>query len=1568
MNSFGFGGTNAHVILESAPETAGFPIKNGVKNGFPKLHCQDLERVERVKVERVSKPQLCIISSKSKASLVRTIANLKTWIVNHGHKPGQLQNLAQTLNTRRSFLNWRSSIVGSVNLDDTLSALGRARMSKVSIAPHVVFLFTGQGAQYACMGRELLSVSTAFLNSLQKSQCVLQDLGASWNLLDELQAPESLSRINLSELSQPATTAIQIALIDLLADLNVRPTAVIGHSSGEVAGAYSCGALTREDALKISYYKGFVAGWCKEVIREKGAMLAIGLSEAEVAHYLKLIQADRASVACVNSPSSVTVSGDEAAILSLKTILDANSIFTRLLKVDIAYHSQHMCAVSRRFEQSISNLSSGAPQPQVKFFSSVSASQLKSDITHSYWVDNLVSKVRFSEALELLVETYRATGSEPISFLEIGPHAALQGPVRQTMAALKSEYPKWSYSPTLVRGHNAHVATLGTMGSLFEQGVPLNFTKADFMYPDEPNAEFKLARDLSSYAWDHSCSHWHESRLSREYRFRRHAPHDLLGLRMTGTTTLEPIFRHILSVDDLPWLQEHMIDGFALYPGSAFLVQAIEGLKQISQDRGEIRKIARYALKNMEFSKALVVPNSPAMVEVLLSFKPSRSSNERLGLNWQEFRVSSQSQDGTWNEHCTGLIRAIFEPEKGVWANGMDLEEDSAVLKKRIIRAAQSSDVEILTAELYENLRRNGVDYGENFSIIKELLVGDHRAIGTVQIPDIQKCMPSGRVQPHVIHPAVFDAFMHIALPLYHRRCSEGPVMLTSIGEAMISADILKRPGDQLVVECKLTQAKQRFGAVNVTIFQGDAQGRMLEVGSLTQEEFRSIGEGQKEGSAVGLDSPSCYKIDWIPIDRVEISPNRSNPENAKICFMTQSGLTQDLAVKLASHFRNRCKILTVPCDFNHMDIDSVLVVIDDKVAEGFDSETPVFQTPGGETQFARLKSVLWVTMNSASDGDLNRVSAEIMARRAKQQLADQKFITLTYQDIPGNGDVISSLVNELIERSFGGDDEVLPLETDYAYKHGVLMVPKMKLHGPSSKWLSATQDKDLGEESAGFHSHGRALKLDFKTPGLLTSARFVENYEAQTPLASDEVDVKVYALAVNQTDVSISLGRAEATETMSGEISGVVIAAGTYAQAEYSPGDRVCGWGSKTPYANTARIKAHLLQHMGGSLSYVEGASIPSAFQTAYHALVDIARLERPHKLLIHGAAGGVGQAAIQLALHIGAEVYVTVGSEAKVQLLTKTAGLPRQHVFSSRSTAFQEDIARLTKGSGVDVVLNCCAADLAEASLSCIAEFGFLINVVKSSVGLVSPSLRRNVSIVSIDMITMKEECSQTLSSKFKKVMTLYNAGVLRPISSTILPISDLVDAFKLVNSQKYAGKVVLTAEEGNLVKKTVQVPPTPKLSSEGTYIVLGGPVDLNLRLCIFLAGRGAANIFSIIFAHAGQQRQLNQSQELRKRNVRWNCIDLLHSDALSDRALISKSLEGFPPVKGFFHVERGFQVSLEFSDCSRTCQLTEWRIIISKKSLAAQFRTTWKTNSATIISVNLLYSAALWTSLLH
>jgi acyl transferase domain-containing protein/NADPH:quinone reductase-like Zn-dependent oxidoreductase len=1512
VNSFGFGGTNAHVILEayrngSSRDEAYLNDDTSViafnlldasehqhhldANGSNGTLINEPASTSPESIQALDQPHssegawLLVVSARSKESLKRTLALLSQWINRHWGDPLAAAALSHTLISRRSTHRWRTSLVATA-LDQTTASLHATRVERVLSKPTPIFIFTGQGAQYARMGRELQDFGTAFTDSLLRSESILQDLlGAPWSLVGELAVPEAKSRINESRISQPATTAVQIALVDLLDELGVRPTAVLGHSSGEVAAAYAAGLLSHQDALVVSYHKGFVAEWAQEALgKTKGAMLAVGLSEQDVTKYLEMVARGTASVACVNSPSSVTISGDESAVADLKLLLDQDSVFARRLKVDIAYHSHHMAAVSQKFEQSISSVSNKPRNLRSRFFSSVSGREVKGPLDRSYWVENLVSKVRFSDGLEALVNDFSLEGGD-VTFVEIGPHGALEGPIKQTLSASRNAS-KWTYTPSLLRKRNAREAALAMAGSLWQTGLTLDFSAPLFL--DHGNLQaLKPLQTLPAYSWDHLKSHWHESRLSTEYRFRKQPPHDLLGLLLPGTTPIEPIFRHILTVDELPWLREHIIDGFALYPGSAFLVHAIEGVKQIVQRGEERRWIKQYLFKNVYFTKSIVIPDSGAAVEILLSLTPAVGASERLATVWHEFRlISRQATEESWASNCHGLIGYQFDETQ---------HEETICAKDYIerIRTDKACSEQIRTSEFYEQLRRNGVDYGDSFSIIDTLGLGDHTAVGTIRVPDIRKRMPSRYMQPHVIHPATFDAFMHVALPVYHRHCSGGPVMLTSISEATVSASILNQPGDQFTVVCSLKQAYLKSGAVDARILQRKtgSSDQLVEVATLTNEEFRSIGNGPAMDSQAAADNTcddvkavSC-SMGWKPVT-TDFPPSFADSLEHQVELVAAIDAVS-LASTAATTLLELSQRMKAPVISWETISEETSKSRPTQVIVDADMATP--KSLGNvEIIVRQCKGVLWVSTSSSPATELSTSIARV------SQIAQNNgvyFSRLVVRDIH-DPVLLQRLILQVLYLRSEGPSHTQAVESVYWYRNGELLVPRLQAHESSNQWLQASSRPDdyihlgAGQEHALYHG-ANTQKLEFKTPGLLSSACFVpHSWGRDEQLSDEQIEVKVFAHAVNRIDATVAMGRAAPSQCMAGEFAGVVLRAGHSAEQRFKPGDRICGLRAVPDYGNIVRVSHLNVMPLATHTPFEEAAAVPLACLTAYQALSVIGRIDTASKVLIHGASGGIGQVAGILARQLGAQVFCTVSSEEKARVVTEVLGLPRTQVLSNRSTAFQRDIQQYTGGVGVDLVLNCSAADLIEPSFACLAEGGVLVNLVKSNKISVPVSTDRSTSYVTLNMSTLLEKNARRLQRDFQEAWHLYNSSNQK-IQVTTLPISELEKAFRQLMSQKMTGKIVLScAEESQVLKPASALRKSSLLEASGTYVLVGGATGLHKSCCAFLAARGAARIISVDLDGSKAQAKSDHGNAHVVNVTARGCLNQVLEEELADR----------------------------------------------------------------------------------
>lgn len=328
-----------------------------------------------------------------------------------------------------------------------------------------------------------------------------------------------------------------------------------GHSSGEIGAAFAAGALTFETCLSIAYYRGVSAERLKQIRPDiKGAMLALGMSpEAATAMIEDMKVGQVVVIACINSPSSVTLSGDVEAIAALQAVAEERRIFTRRLHVDVAYHSPHMDIVAEDYRVAIGKIKPMLSK-NVHFYSSLTAAKISTlALGSSYWVNNLKSPVQFAKSLFKCCSLNEQSKLENsvTHLIEIGPHSALKGPIRDILVAAPKTSYKIGYSSTLVRKENAAVSILNLVSDLFMKGCDLNMTAINF-----PGGEGrrKVLDELPPYSWNHETEYWHESRISQSHRVKSRTRNDILGTLVPESSDLEPWWRNVLRLDDVPWV------------------------------------------------------------------------------------------------------------------------------------------------------------------------------------------------------------------------------------------------------------------------------------------------------------------------------------------------------------------------------------------------------------------------------------------------------------------------------------------------------------------------------------------------------------------------------------------------------------------------------------------------------------------------------------------------------------------------------------------------------------------------------------------------------------------------------------------------------------------------------------------------------------------------------------------------------------------------------------------------------------------------------------------------------
>ncbi|PYI33455.1 hypothetical protein BP00DRAFT_470507 [Aspergillus indologenus CBS 114.80] len=516
----------------------------------------------------------------------------------------------------------------------------------------------------------------------------------------------------LAEYSQPICTALQVALVDLLAYWGVKPSAVVGHSSGEIAASYAAGTLTKSEAITIAFYRGHV---CKDA-PQKGGMAAVGVGKAQVARFIL----PGVSIACENSPSSVTLAGDPEVLEKVLADIQGKNeeVFVRRLQVEMAYHSDHMHPVGNRYHDLIAGRLDPRV-PTVPFYSSVYGGRVLSEASYfgpHYWKDNLENPVLFHGAVKSMVREF-----PPMALVEVGPHSALRGALRQTMQSMSRSM---FYTPTLTRGESDMESFLSAIGQLFIAGV-------DVRTPSSP-LHAGVLPDLPKYPWHYEKRYWAESRVMHNWRFRKHLPHDLLGVRILEGTDLVPTWRNNLRLLNLPWLKDHRVGKDIVFPAAGYIAMAGAAILQLADS-----DVRDYTVRAVDLHQALILLDD-FETEIVTTLRPQRLTSS-LSSSWYELQIESYNGE-IWKKHCSGLVRT-----------GRASVPPAATEERAQIQALARR---VSSSRWYETAARVGLNYGTRFTGLSNVTASVTEKKSAVEIND-KSGTPSESNYP--LHPASLD-------------------------------------------------------------------------------------------------------------------------------------------------------------------------------------------------------------------------------------------------------------------------------------------------------------------------------------------------------------------------------------------------------------------------------------------------------------------------------------------------------------------------------------------------------------------------------------------------------------------------------------------------------------------------------------------------------------------------------------------------------------------------------------------------------------------------------------------
>lgn len=612
--------------------------------------------------------------------------------------------------------------------------------------------------------------------------------------------------------------------------------------------------------MLVAYHRGAVAELLKKRRSKRpGGMLVIGASPAKVRPMVKRLGSAHVVMACVNSPSLVTVSGDVDSISELQANAEEDRLFNRRLKVDVAYHSPHMRDIAGDYLAAIKAV---APTKGsgVQFHSTVVGRQMNSaELTAAYWVKNMTDPVQFVDG----VQSMYSKGEGPDTLVEIGPHSAMEAPIRDIFkdTGLAS---KIRYLSSLKRNTDAGLTTLSLASTLHVLGCSLNLSAIN---NPRASSSHKVLDDLPSYPWNHSKRYWHESRLSVNHRLRRFPRSDLLGSLVDDFNENVPRWRNILRIADIPWLSDHKVQGSVVFPAAGYLTMAIEAISQFGKlHQVSVTSATQYKMREVRIHRPMILSEDTS-TEVSFILRP-REQASNLSKSWTEFVIFSWTSETGWIEHCQGLI-SLRQNEQGPNPiNGkrqMSIQQDQ--YNTTIDNLQSRCQTTMNPVNIYSRFSRIGIEYGPAFRNINAGRASTDCAICSISVPDTSSMMPNKFESGMLIHPATLDACLQVAdiAAVGGDFLNPDLHVPTFFKDITVSHGLLTMPGDELRVLATTYRRCCEFdsdihGSFIVTDAKDEAKV-LIQVQDYTASQLQNRDIDGVLTGARGL----CYQMQWEP-------------------------------------------------------------------------------------------------------------------------------------------------------------------------------------------------------------------------------------------------------------------------------------------------------------------------------------------------------------------------------------------------------------------------------------------------------------------------------------------------------------------------------------------------------------------------------------------------------------------------------------------------------------------------------------------------------------------------------
>ncbi|MFI2287584.1 SDR family NAD(P)-dependent oxidoreductase [Streptomyces niveus] len=1246
VSSFGASGTNAHVIIEE-----GQPASDAESTP----HGSFLPWVLSARTDQALRAQ-----SAALATALRRDAELP------------LADAGFTLATARAALDHRAVVVAR-DRDGFLRGLdavseGDGVTDTPTGSGRTVFVFPGQGSQWVGMAAELLESSPVFADRMGECAAALEPFTDGWSLLEVLDDEAVLGRVDVV---QPALWAVMVSLAALWRSYGVEPSAVLGHSQGEIAAAVVAGALSLDDGAKVVALRSQAL----VSLSGSGGMVSVPLPVAEVTALLPA----GVSVAAVNGPASVVVSGDPTGLDAVLSRVEG----ARRVPVDYASHCAHVEAVREELATMLAGVD--ARKPSVAWWSSVTGAWVEEVVDDEYWYRNLRQTVLFQPAVEALLHSGHSV------FVEVSAHPVLMAAVQDTLAARDSAAVAVG---TLRRGTGGLERFLTSLGEAHVAGAPVEWATAF-----GPGARRVT---LPTYAFRHQ-RYWLAPAPVRDADPDTALQHPMLHSATVLPGSGQLLCTGRLSLREHPWLADHGLAGTVLLPGAAFVELAIQAGDQAGCDQVE----------ELVLEAPLVLDQGSEIRLHLELGAPDDSGRRSLSVHAQ---VRGEER---WTRHATGTL-------------GRSADPTGEALTAWPPRGARVADAD----GFYADLTARGYDYGPAFQGVRAAWRADGQAFTEVALDEEQR----ESARRFGLHPALLDAVLH-AVGLGPAVVGEGEALLPFSFQGVT---LYAAGADAARVRARFT------GPDTVELTVADAEGQpiaMIEALTVRPVSLDQLGAGNRADD-------SLLRVRW---------QERRAPERAELAGQHVLVSAADLGLRPALLESG----ITEAGDLTAAD---VLVLAppttdsDPATGAGQRVRDTVELIRKALNGTARLVLVTRGAVSIAAQEDVrDLVGAALWGLfRTAQSEHPARFRMIDLDDDPAS---LAALPAALMDS-----------EPQLAIREGVLCAPR--LAAPDTEGTLAPPAET-------------GWRLDVTEAGTLENLAMLPAPESAAPLAPGEIRVAVRAAGLNFRDVLIGLGMYPGAGVMGSEGAGVVVETAPDVSG-FAPGDKVFGLFLAGAFGPAVVADHRMVTRMPEGWTFAQAASVPVVFLTAYHGLVDLGGLSAGDRVLVHAATGGVGTAAVQLAAHLGAEVYATA-SPAKWHAL-RAVGVPDTHIASSRDLVFEERFLAATDGKGMDVVLDSLAGEFVDASLRLMPGGGRFVEMGKTDLRD-SATVAADHPDVLYRAFELIEAGPERIGEMLAELLALFDSGALSPPPVTAWDVRRAPEAVRHLSQARHIGKLVLT-----------------------------------------------------------------------------------------------------------------------------------------------------------------------------